>query len=122
MIGHSFGGVIFGGRIANEESPITGLRQKKLAYELAQDAVIIRGCLSVPRFCQSAHACVCGKKVWINPATFIVQPDTEEPLIAPARCCRLDDLLRGILLQKFARCSQRQHAFGGTENDLLEKE
>src|SRR5690348_12481729 len=105
MIAHSFGGVVFSGGVANEEGPITGLREEKLARELAQDTLIVRCYLSVPRFCQGAHACVCRKKVWVNPATFVVQPDIEEPLIAPARRCWLDYLLRGILLQKFARCS-----------------
>src|SRR5689334_21529180 len=122
MIAHSVGGVVLRGSVANEEGPITGLRQKKLTRELAQDAVIIRCCLSVPRFCQSPHARVCGKKMWVNPATLVVQPDIEEALITPARCCRFDDLLCGIFLQKFARCSQRKHAFCGGENDMLKKE
>src|SRR5207302_2641637 len=98
MIAHSFGGVVFSGGVTNEEGPITGLRQEKLARELAQDTLIIRCCLSAPRFCQGAHACVCRKKVWVNPAAFFVQPDMEETPIAPARRCRFGNLLRGVFL------------------------
>src|SRR5262249_42317830 len=85
MIAHSFSGVIFRGVVANEEGPIAGLRKKKLAHELAQDAFVISSRLSAARFYQCAHPCVRHKKVWVNPATFLIQPDIEETMITPAR-------------------------------------
>lgn len=87
MIAHSFGGVVFRGGVANEEGPIAGLRKKKLAYELAQDAFVISGRFSTARFCQCGHTRVRREKVGVNPGAFLIQPDIKETLITPARRC-----------------------------------
>src|SRR5437763_5422556 len=106
MISHSFSGVVFRGVVANEKGPIAGLRKEKLARELAQDAFVISSRLLAAQFCQCAHPCVRRKKVRVNPAAFLIQPDIEETLITPARRWEFAYLLSRILLQKLARRCQ----------------
>src|ERR1700730_9354028 len=121
MIGHSFGCIIFRGSVANEKCPVTGLREKELACELAQDALIIPRCLPASGFCQRGHAGVRREKMLKNPDAFLVEPDIEKTLITPTRCCRFRYLLSGILLEKFARHGQRRFIFRGRKNHVLKK-
>src|SRR5438552_4890467 len=122
MIGDSFGGVLFRGVMANEEGPIAGLRKEKRSHELAQDTFVIRSHFAGARFCQRSDARVRGKKVRVNPAAFLIQPDIKETLITPARHCRVGDLFSRILRQKLARCCQQQLVFCSRENDVLKED
>src|SRR5438094_9819117 len=111
MIDYSLRCVILGCDTANEIRPIAGLREQGLPRELAQDAVIISRCLTATRFCQHGHAGVRREKMRINPTAFLIEPDVEKTLITPTRCRWLRHLLGRILLEKFARCGERQFIF-----------
>ena len=122
MIGHSLRSVIIRCAVADERRPIAGLREQEFARELAQDAIIISHCLSATRFCQRGHASVRREKMWINPAAFLIEPDTQKTLITPARGRWLRHLLGRILLEKLARRGQPRSVFRSRQNHLLKKD
>src|SRR5438874_11504538 len=121
MIGHSLRCVILRRSVADEKRPIARLREQELARELTQDAVVISRCLRATRFCQRGHTGVPREKMWINPATFLIEPDIKKTLITPTGGRRLRQLLGRILLEKFARRGQRQLIFRRRQNQVLKK-
>src|SRR5438876_9659002 len=47
----------------------------------------------------------------INPGVALIQPDFKVAVLAPCRCRRLDDLLRGMRRQVLARGCERELSF-----------
>src|SRR4029079_533441 len=120
MNAHSWGCIILRRSVADEKCPIARLREQELARELTQDALLISLCPAT-RFCQCGHAVVRRQKMRINPATFLIEPDTKKTLITPTGGRRLRHLLGRILFEKFARRGQRQFIFRRRQNQVLKK-
>src|SRR6266513_394333 len=106
----------------HQKWPITGLRQQKFTGELFEYAIGALAAVFLMPACNFIDSLCRAVQMRINPSVTRIEPDTEMAVLAPCRSGRLNNLLRGIRRQIFARRGKPKIPFIGSLANKFLKE